>query len=309
MIRETEALWEKERCAKDGGEVYCYDHVGLTRWKHLNIFNLACELQCDLPRAKCRTCGSVYRVTPPWEGLSKRFTKDFEALTLMREMPVSKVSEIVRVSDGWRMLPAHVDAAYAKLDMATVVGADEMNRRKGHRYLTVFCDLAARRLLFATPGKDAQVWDQFAGVLREHGGQPQQVTQISIDMSPAYRQGVAFRQRRSGLRQVPGHAGTAVDTVRRLETNLDKRRKAILKETRWLWLKNPANLTVHQQLNRIDQDSLWTAKAYQMRLALQGIYLLPRQAPSARLVPPGPPRRLESSGATAVSDGQGCPTH
>jgi transposase len=45
----------------------------------------------------------------------------------------------------------------------------------------------------------------------------------------------------------------------------------MLKETRWLWLKNPDNLTLHQQrrLSRIDSHSLWTAKAYRMRLALQ----------------------------------------
>jgi transposase len=228
--------------------------------------------------------------------LSKHFTKDFEAFALMREMPVSKVSEIVQVSDGWRMLLAHVDAAYDKLNMETVVGADEMNRRKGHRYLTVFCDLEARRLLFATPGKDAQVWDRFAGVLQEHGGELHQVSQISIDMIPAYRQGVAWNFGKAEVVfdkfHVIGHAGIAVDAVRRLET-------------RWLWLKNPDNLTIHQQLNRIDQDSLWTAKAYQMRLALQGIYLLPRQAPSARLVPLGSPRRFESSGAIAVANGQG----
>jgi transposase len=296
VIRETAALWQKERCGKDNGAVFCYDHVGLTRWKHLNIFNQACELQCDLPRAKCRACGSVYRITPPWEGLCKHFTRDFEAfaLTLMREMPVNRASAIVGVSDGrlWRMLLAHVEAAYAELGMesVTVVGADEMNRRKGHHYLTVFCDLTARRLLFATPGRDASVWERFARTFREHGGNSDAVNQVSIDMSPAYRQGAAICFGKAELVfdkfHVIGHAGMAVDAVRRLEAGLDQRRQALLKETRWLWLKNPGNLTARQQqrLSRIDQDSLWTAKAYQMRLALQGIYLLPRQRAKRRLL-------------------------
>ncbi len=45
----------------------------------------------------------------------------------------------------WRMLFAHVKAAYERLSFDTVVwvGADEMNRRKGHNYLTVFADLVA----------------------------------------------------------------------------------------------------------------------------------------------------------------------
>ena len=176
------------------------------------------------------------------------------------------------------------------MDTVNVVGADEMNRRKGHNYLTVFCDLDARRLLFATPGRDSLVWEKFAGVLREHGGDPAAVTQVSIDMSPAYRQGVAACFTRAELVfdkfHVIGHAGTAVDTVRRLEAGLDKRRQALLKETRWLWLKNPGKLTAHQQqrLNRIDQHSLWTARAYQMRLALQSIYQLPRLRARQRLL-------------------------
>jgi len=39
----------------------------------------------------------------------------------------------------WRMLSAHVKAAHARLSFDNVVwvGADEMNRRKGHNYLTV----------------------------------------------------------------------------------------------------------------------------------------------------------------------------
>lgn len=44
VIKETPALWERERCPKDGGEVFCYDHVEPMRWKHLNIFNQRGEL-------------------------------------------------------------------------------------------------------------------------------------------------------------------------------------------------------------------------------------------------------------------------
>jgi len=53
VIQETAPLWRKERCGKDGGEVFYYDHGGPTCWKHLNIFNQAYEIVCDLPRAKC----------------------------------------------------------------------------------------------------------------------------------------------------------------------------------------------------------------------------------------------------------------
>ena len=57
-------------------------------WRHLNVFQHRCEITCRLPRGKCRQCGHVFRVRPPWEGLSTHFTKEFEAfaLLLMRDI-------------------------------------------------------------------------------------------------------------------------------------------------------------------------------------------------------------------------------
>ena len=146
-ICETPRLWESARCPKDGGLVFCYDHTEVLTWRHLNVFQHRCEITCRLPRGKCRQCGHVFRVRPPWEGLSTHFTKEFEAfaLLLMREMPMSKVGEIVGETDTrlWRMLFRQVDAAYAEADFSQVccVGVDEMSVRKGHEYVSVFADL------------------------------------------------------------------------------------------------------------------------------------------------------------------------
>ncbi len=102
-------------------------------------------------------------MTSPWEGRSKHFTQEFEAfaVTLMREMPVKRTGQILGESDSrmWRMLFAHVKAAHARLSFEDVVwvGADEMNQLKGHHYLMVFADLVKKPVLFATPGKDAEV--------------------------------------------------------------------------------------------------------------------------------------------------------
>jgi len=114
-IRETARLWELVRCPKDTNVATCYDHTEVLTWRHLNIFQHRCEITCRLPRGKCRQCGHVFRVRPPWEGLSTHFTKEFEAfaLLLMREMPMSKVAALVGETDTrlWRMLFRQVDAA------------------------------------------------------------------------------------------------------------------------------------------------------------------------------------------------------
>jgi transposase len=284
-IRETKQLWESLRCPKDGGLVFCYDHTEELTWRHLNVFQHQCEIRCGLPRGKCRQCNHVFRVRPPWEGLSTHFTKEFEAfaLLLMREMPVSKVAEVVGETDTrlWRMLFRQVDAAYAEADFSRVccVGVDEMNVRKGHEYITVFADLIAKRVLFATEGKDKATWVKFLEALEKHNGHRHAITQASMDMSKAYQAGVAENCHNAQVVfdkfHVIKNVGEAVDKVRKVEVRLGgKGVWEALYKSQWIWRKNPENLSDEQQkrLEKIESKNLSTAKAYQMRLVLQDIY-------------------------------------
>jgi transposase len=167
------------------------------QWRHLNVFNKGCVNVCALPRGRRGNDGKVYRVTLLWEGGSKHFTQEFEAfaVTLMREMPVKRACQILGESDTrmWRMPFVQVNAAYRRLSFDTVVwvGADEMNRRKGHNYLTVFADLVAKRVLFGTPGKDASVWEAVAAELLRHNGHPKAIHNVAIDRNAAYAKGVS----------------------------------------------------------------------------------------------------------------------
>lgn len=284
-IRETPKLWDSTRCPQDGGLVFCYDHCEELTWRHLNVFQHRCEITCRLPRGKCRQCGHVFRVRPPWEGLSTHFTKEFEAfvLLLMREMPMSKVAETVGETDTrlWRMLFRQVDAAYAQADFSNVccVGVDELSVRKGHQYVSVFADLVAKRVLFATEGKDAQTWTKFVEALEKHNGHRHAITQASMDMSQAYEKGVAENCRNAQVVfdkfHVIKNANEAVDKVRRAEVRLGGQGVwEALHKSQWLWRKNPENLSQLEQerLAKIRDKNLCTAKAYQMRLVLQDIY-------------------------------------
>jgi transposase len=284
-IRETAKVWDWVRCPQDGGLVFCYDHTEMLTWRHLNIFQHRCEITCRLPRGKCRQCGHIFRVRPPWEGLSTHFSKEFEAfaLLLMREMPVSKVAALVGETDPrlWRMLFRQVDAAYAEKDLSNVccVGVDEMSVRKGHEYISVFADLAGKSVLFATEGKDKETWLKFVEALEKHNGHRHAITEASMDMSQAYQAGVAETCRNAQVVfdkfHVIKNANEAVDKVRRAEVRLGGQGVwEALHQSQWLWRKNPENLTDQEQerLAKIQNKNLSTAKAYQMRLVLQDIY-------------------------------------
>jgi transposase len=288
VIGETEKLWSTQVCPQPSCRhrtITCYDHADTRSWRHLDVFGKRSEILCAVPRGRCARCAHVSRVPVPWEGEGKHFTQEFEAfaLTLMREMPVSKAGEIVGETDPrlWRMLFAHVDKAYAALDMSEVcwIGVDEMNCRKGHDYLTVFADLVKKRVLFATEGKDAQTFRAFVEALGAHNGHPKAITQAAIDMSPAYQKGVREELPNAAVVfdkfHVVAQVSGAVDAVRRLEARSgDAAATAPLKKSLWLWRKNPENLTEKEaaRLAEMDLKHLATGQAYQMRLVLQEAY-------------------------------------
>lgn len=258
-VEETLQLWASQACPHCGQrQVSGYDHAPERHWRHLNVCQLESEITCALPRGQCRYCQKVLTVRAPWEGRSPRCPQEFEALalTLMWEMPGAKAGEILGATDQmlWRMLFAHVDAAWAGLSWENViwVGADEMNRRKGHNYLTVFVDLEAKRVLLAVEGKDASVWERFAAELGRHNGHPKAITQVAIDMSPAYVKGVKENLGNAGIVfdkfHVVNQVVDAVDEVRRAETRQDAEARAHLEKTCWLWRKNPEGWTEREAL-------------------------------------------------------------
>ena len=285
-IRELPGLWEHIRCPRCGQKATCYDHTQELTWRHLNVFEYRCQISCRLPRGKCShdSCNHVFRVSAPWEGLSIHFTREFEAfaLLLMREMPVKKAAEILGEQDTrlWRILHTHVNASRDQEDYSDVkaIGVDEMNIRKGHSYISVFADLYEKRVLYATEGKDARTWNRFSKDLLEHKGNQAAITLVSMDMSPAYQCGARTHCQQAQIVfdkfHVIKQVNEALDKVRRTEMRSWKGGYETLKKSRWIWLKNPENLTLKEQIQigKLQEKKLYTAKAYQMKLFLQDIY-------------------------------------
>ena len=85
----------------DAQGVACAVHDTVTRsWQHLNFFEHACILHCQVPRIKT-SAGGIENVEVPWARPGSGFTLLFEAFALAlieREMPVNRVAEILRVN-------------------------------------------------------------------------------------------------------------------------------------------------------------------------------------------------------------------
>jgi transposase len=142
--------------------------------------------------------------------------------------------------------------------------------------------LIGKRVLFAAPGKDKTTWAAFVTALGEHNGHPRAITEVSIDMSPAYIAGVKENLGDQTAIvfdkfHVIAHANAAVDETRRTEQrHLGKGQRDELKGARWALLKNPVNHTPKQAAcyAGLLKSNLASVKAHQMRLILQAIYAI-----------------------------------
>jgi transposase len=258
-----------------------YDSERMT-WRHLNFFQHQAYLNARVPRVRCDTCG-VKKVQLPWARPDSGFTLLFEALlmTMLAAMPVNTVARMLGEHDTrlWRVLHHYVEQARARSDASAVtrVAIDETAARRGHDYISLFVDIDQARVLFATDGRDADTVAAFAADLTAHGGDPRAVSEVCIDMSPAFIKGVGESLPKAAITFDKFHAvkivNDAVDQVRRAE----HKRQGLLRGTRYIWLRNPANLTERQRatLDALPTQHLKTARAYQIRLAFQDLYHQP----------------------------------
>lgn len=252
----------------------------IKRYRHLNFFQYECVLEVRTPRIKLPD-GSVRLVEPDWAGKLSGFTLLFEALvmTFYREMPFAAVARLLGLS--WHQVHAictrYVELALKEADFSQVshLAIDETSRAKGHDYVTVVADAKAKRVLFVTEGKDAGTIKQFSEDLQAHGGNPELIQSVSIDMSPAFIKGVSTHLPHAQVTfdkfHVIAHASKALDETRRQEQRNDQS----LKGLRWTLLKSPEKLNDEQfsDLNGLIADVALkrTARAWVYREALREI--------------------------------------
>ena len=250
-------------------------------WRHLNFFEHECYLKARVPRIR-KNDNSVEIVKTPWEGKMQGFTLLFEALILQlcTGMPVLTASQIVSVSDDkiWTMLRRYVDEAIEHIDLEKleILGLDETSLKKNHNYITLFVDLVKRKIVHITEGKSNKTVVDFADFLKNHKGDPDKITDVSSDMSPAFIKGITENLKNAEITFDKFHIlkiiNEAVDKVRREEAKSQEE----LKGNRYIFLKNNSNLTSKQRdvLNdlKISRLNLKSIRALHIRENFQEIY-------------------------------------
>ncbi len=201
----------------------------------------------------------------------------FEAfmIELCKAMPVNTLAKLIGEHDTriWRVIKHYVTEAREKENFSEVinVGIDETSSKRGHNYVSVFVDLNESKVIYATEGKDSKAVDSFKDDFKKHGGEPDKVENICCDMSPAFIKGVEENFSNAAITFDKFHImkkiNEAVDEVRRQEQVENE----FLKKSRYIWLKNPENLTENQKirLSSLSAMNLKTIRAYNIKLSLK----------------------------------------
>jgi transposase len=263
------------------GHFKAYDTTQKT-WRHLNFFQYQCYLHAWIPRVDNGSGGKIRQVNAPWEGRAAGFTLMFEAfiIELIRLMPVHQVAKLINVYDNklWKLMQTYVDICRDDENFAQVrvVGVDETSVRKGHDYVSLFVDLIQKRTIFVTEGKNSETVSKFAQDLAAHQGNPENINQVSCDMSPAFISGVERELPNANIVFDRFHVtkiiNEALDHVRKTEVKTNP----ILTKSKYIFLKNNDNLTLNQK-HKLEQIKLCglnlkTLKALQIKEAFQQIY-------------------------------------
>jgi len=250
--------------------VPCPVHDTVRRsWEHLRFFEHKTTISARVPRIKTPS-GAVKTIEVPWAKPHGGFTLMMEAylLTLARVLPVAEVSRLTSVSEDriWHLVRTRVEEAWEEGDWSSLerLGVDETSTRKGHKYGTVFLEIDGKesergrgaskvsRLLFFTPGKNAETFSEFAAELERRGVPFEQINEIAMDMSKAFIAGAGEHFPNAQICFDRFHVmklcGEAIDQLRK---DITRNNGAMPRGAIWALRGNPENLSEKQRQLRV----------------------------------------------------------
>jgi len=222
---------------------------------------------------RVRCCGKLIVEKIPWSiGKCRLTIQMIMAIAIMAKLlPWKQVANLfcVHWSTVRNAVEHAVDYGLANRKIGSVLyfGVDEISRKKGHVYCTNVYDLETKRLLWTGEGRSKSTLDTFyeeVGKKLNHS-----VVAICCDMWQPYIDQIRNYFPNAVLVfdkfHIIAHLNKAVDEVRKEEArDLKKVNPDILKGTRYMWLKNPENLTEKQRvrLSSLVKLRLKVNKAY-----------------------------------------------
>jgi transposase len=276
-----EAKWLCPHCAET---LPLYDHAEERTWRHLDSCQFQTYLHASIPRVSCGKHG-VVQVLVPWAAPRSRFTLLFErlAIDVLHQCDVSGATRILRISwdEAWGVMQRAVTRGRARKQVRTVrrIGVDEKAAAKGHKYLTLVCDLDEGIVEHIAEDRTQESLDgYYAGLTQAHRAG---IEAVAIDMWEPYIQATRTQVPDAENKivfdrfHVMGHVGKAVDTVRKQEHRaLLASGDETLKGSKYLWLYNQENVPERRRAEfaALRRQELKVGRAWAIKEALRGLW-------------------------------------
>jgi transposase len=259
------------RCSGCGALVGEIHETTERRVRDLPILDATTWLIVLRARLACPRCGPTVEVVPWLDRYARMTTRFAESVArLAHLLPIKQVAAWFGLS--WDTVQAIDQAAMERrlgpIDLTGVrrIAIDEFAIQKGHRYATSVVDLMTRRVLWVGRGRRREDLRAFFALLGPAGCAALEVA--VMDMNEAYEQETRQHCPQIAIvydlfHIVAKFGREVVDRVRVDETNRIARaagphalairaRRRVIKGTRWVLLRNKANLTPTERLRLHD---------------------------------------------------------
>lgn len=283
VFREKEILIQLEHrmdwrlpCGHCGTLSKVRDRLKERKWKHVPLWGIPVIIHYRPCRVRCPHCKRIRVESMPWSQGKCRLTVGL--IWLLSGWSKLLAWEVVakQYNVHWNTVAAAVrqavDYGLKHRDLGDVlcIGVDELSRRKGHVYVTNVYDLEAKRLIWSGEGRSQETLQAF---FDEHGDAlKEKVIGVCCDMWQPYIDMLQEHFPDAILIfdkfHIVQHLNKAVDEVRKAEAlELKKENPELLKKSRYIWLKNPENLTDKQRsrLGHLEKMNLRTNRAYLLK--------------------------------------------
>lgn len=193
---EDTARWTCPECAT---ELAVYGHAEERVWRHLDSCQFQTYLHARPPREQGPTHG-VRQVRLAWAEPRSRFTTLFErlAIDVLRESDISGATAILRISwdEAWYLLERAVARGQARKErrLPWRIGVDEKALAKGHRYLTLRCDLETPTIEYVAEDRKQASLEAYFTQFTE--AERAALMAVALDMWAPYEQALRPRCRR-----------------------------------------------------------------------------------------------------------------
>jgi transposase len=275
---------ERWPCPECAARLPVYDHTPERVWRHLDTCQCQTVLHARLPRVQCPTHG-VVQVRPAWAEPQSHFTLLFErfAIEVLKECDVTGACRILRLSwdEAWHLMDRAVLRGRARKQRTapTRLGVDEKAIAKGHKYLTLVCDVDAGTVEYI--GDDRKQESLIAYYATLSDVQKTAIEAVAMDMWEPYVQATlaqipdAARKIVFDRFHIMQHLGKAVDAVRKHEhRTLMQRGDETLKRSKYLWLYSRENVpeTRRAEFAALRHQDLKVARAWAIKEHLRRLW-------------------------------------